>query len=328
MNRTPQRFETPLDRNLSTELISFWNDIFETNNAPLTTLLSGAECESNLDRVYIARDAHRLAGTTHLKVTQTGCRLGGLGEVAVAPEFRRQGIARQLVKLARDEFFDSDGEALFLATANPTAELLYRDLGWKFFDSSRVMCLTADSAAPGEFVNSYFEAIDRSDIHITSGTAAHRIPMIPLILAPHDSPILDINAALISTRVAVQMSCMGLYPRYESLRQNGSGDWFAVGDPLNRLVGLGSVRRHGDRSANIDWFTHERFRAHEIPLVARAIQWANEVGVDVIVADVATSDETKLETLRSLGFRSTKESAHRLPNGNLIPIQRFQRKDR
>jgi len=54
-------------------------------------------------------------------------------------------------------------------------------------------------------------------------TPAARIPMIPLLVSPHDEVMLDANAGMVSTKFAVQHLCMGLFPRYDRLTRCGWG---------------------------------------------------------------------------------------------------------
>jgi hypothetical protein len=213
--------EPPLQDTLIDELIGFWGQTFETPYDHFHSLLQGAERTSNRTIVYLARDGSSLAATCHLTIGILDPALGGLGEVATAPSHRGAGLARELSMRARNDFFAARGRAIFLGTNNPTARRIYHSLGWRKLAGTQVMCHVGETASPEAFLVSYFQR--PSSFRCGDGLAAHRLGLIPLIVAPHDWHILDSNAHLVSTRYLVQHSCMGLYPRFVKLREKGPG---------------------------------------------------------------------------------------------------------
>jgi GNAT superfamily N-acetyltransferase len=298
-DRLPVRIEPPLPADLADELSWFWEAAFGASYERFRPVLGGAERGLNRNILYMLRDEAKLVGTTQLTISCSNPRLGGLGEVATSPSHRSRGIGGALSTQARDEFLEQGGEALFLGTVNPDAARLYCRLGWRKLPSANVMCLVGAERTVEEFLVNYFRG--ESEVTAVPGSAACRIDMIPLILCPHDDRILDANVNLFSTRYSVQSSCMGLFPRYEALRDSG-GEWFAARAVDGRLVGLATARQQDAAAVQIDGFVHRDFRDAALKLLRECVRWADARGADQCFAEVARGDEQKCALLESLGF--------------------------
>ena len=246
----------PCRRGLIPELTAFWEEIFGTSYEDFKSIFAGDEIEDNEDIVYLMRQGEDLAGTSHLTVGKAEPRLGGLGEVATPPAFRRQGIAAELCESALDDFRRQGGEAFFLGTGNPSAARIYYRFGWRKLAGANVMALIVSGNSPEAFLVDYFREAE-GPTTIIPGTAAQRIPMIPLIFCPHDWQVLDANAGIFSTRYALQLSCMGLYPKYNALIQKQSGTWFGAQTDSGHLIGLATAHLDGSGVCHVDGFTHQ-----------------------------------------------------------------------
>ena len=230
------RLETPLSPSLASELASFWEDIFGTFYERFWEVLTGDEKGANRNLLYLVQDGSDVVASTLLTLSLADSRLGGLGEVATASAWRRRGLGRHLSQLARDEFWELGGEAIVLRTVNPQAVLLYESLGWRKLTGANVMCLVWDDRTSEDFFADYFQPA--RDFCVRADSAADRLGMIPLILCLHEQRVLDANLGLFSTRLAVQNSCMGLFPRYQALSAEGMGEWFVATTESGSLVGL------------------------------------------------------------------------------------------
>ena len=80
--------------------------------------------------------------------------------------------------------------------------------------------------SPEAFLVDYFR--EPGEATVVPATPAVRVPMIPLLHAPHDWQVLDATAGMYSTRYCVQYSCMGLYRRYLAALGGGKGEWFGA----------------------------------------------------------------------------------------------------
>jgi GNAT superfamily N-acetyltransferase len=298
-DRMTPSVEPPIEPRLLGELIEFWQNLFGVSYAPSRPLYEGAETRWNLDRLWTARLAGEMAGTTHLTVSKADPALGGLGEVGTAPALRGRGIARALCLEALGAFEHLGGGALFLGTVNPVAHRLYESLGWQDVPGSRVMVRLKEATTPLDYLESLFRGAD--PLRCVEGSPAERIPMIPLVVAPHPWQVLDANVPLFSTRAALQTSCMGLYPRYEALRQRG-GTWHALYSGV-RLVGLATAAP-AEGCCRVDGFVQARFMAGWPILMRETLQGAHERGFADCVARVSPEDLERRSLFEQLGFEA------------------------
>ncbi len=296
----------PLPERLIPELTAFWEEIFETPYEDFKSIFAGDETEANKDILYLMRQGQDLAGTSHLTVGKAEPRLGGLGEVATPPAFRRQGIAAALCESALDDFRRQGGEAFFLGTGNPEAARIYYRLGWRKLAGANVMALIVSDNSPETFLVDYFREAE-GQTSIIPGTAAQRIPMIPLIVCPHDWQVLDANTGIFSTRYALQSSCMGLYPKYDALVRQQSGAWFGTQTASRHLVGLATARLDESGVCHVDGFTHQcRLDAWQ-DLIQAAMNWGADCGATEWCGMLSVEDEDKRSLFESLGFEATGE---------------------
>lgn len=306
-------YTIPLAEPLIDELLPFWATIFGGELPDIErAVFLGSEVAYNHSTLYVQREDEQVAGTCFMMHSSTMPTLAGFGEVATAPPFRGRGIATALCRQAVADFRTAGGEAFFLGTVNPVAARLYHRLGWRKLAGATVMVnLTAD-LAPEEFLVDYFRQPGPVDVRMAGPEI--RVPMIPLILTPHDSELLDANVSLYSCRYRTQNSCMGLYPRYVRALQNSQGAYFAASTPDGRVVGLATARRTertGDECTyQIDGFTHHRFVASWPDLLQASCAWAHQQGATALQALFIAEDEAKQALFQSLGFVYTGVAAH------------------
>ena len=237
----------------------------------------GAEVEQNGNTVYLTRrDDGGLAGTCGLTTSRSVPALGGLGEVATDPGLRRSGIATELCKQAVDDFRDLGGQALFLGTDNPDAARVYYRLGWRKLAGANVMANISNGDSPEAFLVDYTRGLGPAQIRPASPDV--RIPLIPLMVLPHDWLVLDSNAAMFSTRYAAQNSCMGLYRRYSHLVRDGRGAWFCAVTQDARVVGSSTARLDGSGACRVDAFALGSHMETWAGLVASAMDWSDAAG--------------------------------------------------
>ena len=298
------KLEVPLPEPLALQLTAFWEDIFGELDFPLSVFL-GSEVTDNRNVVYVDRRGERLAGTCVVTFSRSVPVLGGFGEVATDPELRRSGIATELCGQAVDDFRASGGRALYLGTGNPEAARIYHRLGWRRLANTNVMANITSGDSPEEFFADYFRGIE-IPISVVPTTPAHRVPMIPLVVAPHDWVILDANpVGMLSTRHYRQTSCMSLYPKYEAIVAGGRGAWFAARAAGGEVVGLSSARLDATDGCQVDGFAHKRFLDTWPDLVQAAVGWGVERGVTRISGRISVEDEEKASMFQALGFSAT-----------------------
>lgn len=227
----------------------------------------------------------------------------GIGEVATRPEYRGQGIAGRLCGQALEVFTENSGEAAFLGTENPDAARIYHRLGWRRIANSTVYANITSGDSPEDYLSDYFRT--PSPVNIVTGDASLRVPMIPLLLTPHDWQVLDGNlpTPMISTRYAEQNSCMGLCRKYYYLVKRGNAEWFAAKTTDGRLVGIATAWINTDNTCHLDGFIHARFNDSYDTLIGAAIEWGRQRNAVQFTAKLSVEDEDKRNHFEGLGFR-------------------------
>lgn len=303
-----QRYEIPIRKDLAEELFAFWRDIFGPGDPdiPIGVFL-GDEAEDNRLVTFLERDGEHLTGTCGITISRDAPALAGFGEVATRPEHRGRGIATSLCRQAVEEFAAQGGEAVFLGTGNPDAGRIYHRLGWRKLAGTNVWANVTTGDSPEEYLANYFRI--PASVSIVPGGASLRVPMIPLLVTPHDWQVLDGNlpVPMVSTRYATQSSCMGLCRKYYDLVKQDEADWFAAWTSDHRVIGISTARIDDANVCTVDGFTHARF-SHSYPaLVEAAIEWGRRQGASRTAAVLSVEDEDKQAVFESLGFRRGKE---------------------
>ncbi len=249
-------------------------------------------------------------------------RFAGIGEVATRPEYRGRGIANRLCHQALDDFTKNGGEMVFLGTENPNAARIYHRLGWRRIAGSTVYANVTTGESPEEYLADHFRT--SAPVNIVAGDASLRVPMIPLLLTPHDWQVLDGNlpTPMVSTRYAMQNSCMGLCRKYYyllsplSLREGGreqaqrdrrgmpAAQWFAAKTSDERLVGISTAWIDDENICHVDGFIHARFNASYHALINAAIDWGNAQSSVRFATRLSVEDEEKQANFEALGFRT------------------------
>ena len=295
------RFEAPLEPNLVDELFEFWEPIFGGPIDVTPETLLGSEGSQTLITVYVRRLGEKLVGACLTATSRAVPILGGLGEVATSQEVRGSGIATELTRQARDDFAERCGQALYLGTTNPDAARIYFRLGWRKLAGANLMVNVLNGSSPEEFLVDYFRGL--GSVEIRDSSPADRVPMIPLLVSPHDWQGLDFNTAMLSTRYAAQDSCLGLYRRYSALARDGRGAWFCASADPGQVVGLSTARLDIDGGCRVDGFTRRENLESWKALIQAATDWGVGRKAAPIWTTVSAEDDEKLALFEAVGFR-------------------------
>ena len=299
------KYEVPLPEDLTDEMIAFWDSIFGEGPPDLVReMFLGAEEEYSHGTLYLARQEGELAGTCFTLLSKTVPGLAGFAQVATAPHFRGRGISTRLCGWAVEDFRARGGKAFFLGTGSPEAARIYYRLGWRKLAGTNVMANIASGDSPEGFLVDYFRA--PGTVKVAPAGPDVRVPMIPLMVTPHDGQVLDANIGLYSCRYCVQHSCMGLYPKYGRGLDETGGAWFAARTEDGRVVGLSSALLDGAGGCQVDAFAHRYFPEAWNELVQAACQWGRAQGASVLRALVSVEDEEKQALFEALGFGADK----------------------
>ena len=251
--------------------------------------LMGKEAAVNTDVVWEAWEGDQLVGTIHATIPKCSPKICGLSAMATHPSVRGKGLGRILFAKIIEEFESQGVTTAFLGTSNPIAAKLYHSLGFSFITGSHVMVRYAKGDLV-DFVREHYVPV-RTDCRILTDDSAIRIPMIPLTLMGGNTKVLDVNTGLFHRDFVTQRSCMGLYPRYETLLTKGGHFYGAMdGDVLGALLSTMPT----DDGIRADFYCCDGFEGLLPRLMA-------EVKEDVYL-QIAECDGKKQELAKKLGF--------------------------
>lgn len=261
--------------------------------------LNGSEAEFNRDIVYLAYEEDTLLGAIHATIPLNAPYLAGLSAMFTTEAARGKGIGKILFGKIVEEVSMQGARLTLLGTSNPVAAKLYAKFGFGFCPGSNVMVRFSEGNMV-DFNRDYYHEM-RGTAKISRGNPSMRIPMIPLVLQTDFPLILDINTAIFHSSTITQRSCMGLFPRYEALRNRG-GDYFMAFDEAGTLGAVGSVAPQDNGSFRADFFSLPSF-ASVIPAMIHTI----EENFGNVYFEIACSDKIKERILKENGFKTIGE---------------------
>ena len=252
--------------------------------------LMGAETAVNTDIVWEAWEDNQLVGTIHTTIPKSFPTICGLSAMATHPSLRGKGLGRILFAKIIEEYESQGVTTAFLGTSNPIAAKLYHSLGFSFLSGSHVM-LRYRQGDTVDFCRTHFSPV-RQDCLILKDDSSIRIPLIPLVLMGGNTKVLDVNTNLFHRDFVTQRSCMGLYPRYDTLLKQG-GHFYGAVDEAGILGALLSTMPT-ENGIRADFFCCDGFDG----LLSKLLDTCDEA----FYLQIAECDEKKQAMAKNLGF--------------------------
>ena len=193
---------------------------------------------------------------------------------------------------------------MFLGTVNPSAARIYERLGWNHIPNTKLMVNLTGEESPHDFLTNYFADLVPLEVQVADSSS--RIPIIPLIISPHDWFVMDANVSIFSTRIEKQLSCLGLYNRYHYLREKSLGEWFTLVTQKGKVLGISSAAHLRERCYQIDGFCHESYGDSFRDLIHAAITWCSDEEAEEITMRLSSEDEEKRSLISSMGFHKPR----------------------
>lgn len=256
--------------------------------------LNGSEREFNKDIVYFAYEGETLLGMIHATIPEKTPCVAGLSAMFTTEAARGRGIGKLLFGKIVEEVSGQDVQLTVLGTSNLVAAKLYAQFGFGFCPGSNVMAWFARGNMVDFAREHYREMCGAATV--VRGNPAMRIPLVPLVLQREYGLILDINTGILNSDTVTQYSCMGLYPRYMALRQQG-GDYFMAMDEQGTLGAVGSVLPREDGTFRADFFSLPAFRK-VLPEMLRNMEEA----FGQVYFEIAWDDSDKASILKENGY--------------------------
>lgn len=253
--------------------------------------LMGKEAAVNTDVVWEAWGDDQLLGTIHVTIPKGCPTICGLSAMATHPSVRGKGLGRILFAKIIEEFESQGVTTAFLGTSNPIAAKLYHSLGFSFIPGSHVM-VRYRKGDHVDFCREHYAPVCEN-FRILTDDSAVRIPLIPLVVLGANTKVLDVNANLFHRDFVTQRSCMGLYPRYDTLLSAG-GHFYAAVDRDRDVLGAMVSTMPTDHGIRADFFCCDGFE-NVLPQLLDACG-------KTIYLQIAECDEKKQTMAKSLGF--------------------------
>lgn len=275
------------------EMLCRLEEIFGREERLLETpQLTGKETAENIDIVLLAKENGILAGAIHGTISRQEPHIAGLSAMFTTQEARGIGLGKKLFGQMIETLESRGVTAIFLGTSNPIAEKLYASFGFRYLFGSGVMARFA-SGAVACFNKDRFES-PSGEICIEEGSPKMRMPVVPLALSRLNYKIYDANLGFANPEVLTQYSCMGLYPRYMELAEQG-GCYFGAFDEAGVLGAAATITKDGC----FDGFAHPAYEEalQKVFLKANASH--------MVVADM---DDAKIALAEKLGLRKAEKT--------------------
>ena len=111
---------------------------------------------------------------------------------------------------------------------------------------------------------------------------------------------MDSNISLYSTNVRTQLSCLGLYRRYDYLRSDYQGEWFTLLSEDGKVLGISSAAHKGEGKYQVDGFCYPEYEDSFTRLIQTAVKWCVSREASEIIFNVSKEDTDKENLIRDM----------------------------
>ena len=229
--------------------------------------------------------------------------IGSLGYVFTAVAARGLGIAERISRQATADFCALGGQALFLATHDPSARRVYEKVGFVPFNGDIMQYVVGNDEKA--FESFYFGGRPIATIrNLTWGDWA----MAALLYGhPTSIHIRDYSAQLYSGYGQKVERFQSVIPPLLRMQEAGSGCSKVAEDTLGHLMGIGTLRSQGKGFSLVDFHSHPCAQVVMIPLLGELLSTSRMMGSPHITIKVAMSDEAKIRVCQTLGAHIVSE---------------------
>ena len=264
--------------------------------------MSGIEKAVSEIKLYTYEDENSINSSCITVYDKKLKKIAGLGEVCTKSDSRGKGFAKDLCRIAKEDFFsNSESEGIFLGTVNPLAQKIYENLGWVQIPNSKVMFNSKRNLTFEEFIHNYYG--HSKSLEINEGSPKYRIPIIPYFFSEISSMKVDINVGIIGNNYSSM--CLSTYNKFDKLSSE-AGDWFVVSDDENKIYATSSYICDNNRNFRIDGTYKENFKKEFIKLISHNIHKLNEMNSKIIYSHILDEDKEKIEIFNQLGFKKKR----------------------
>ena len=295
------KIELPDNGDIPLQVTELWRELFGEEEVCNTRgQFRGDETSFYHDTLYVALQNGKLAACCHITRQKNGF-IAGLGGVASDKLFRGQGVADKVIEFAMDDLDKCGCDAVFLGTSNPIAANLYMKYGFNYIPGTSAMLRVSGGKRFNDVLKREISVSGK--VEIKRGDASLRLALIPLVYNGCDMLICDAAAGIFGIKTFVQTSCMGLYPRYENIRQKG-GDFFMLVSGSHCLGAASFLPTPGMPGKGIGDIFCTPESMEYAPELLTAVRAAAEAENSDLIFPVSPADGLKCDLLKSCGAKS------------------------
>lgn len=304
------RGQPPLEAAGGSRLAWFLENVFGGEEKPdvfvTATARGDYEGVSRNEFVWVEEDGLVISAAWTISPPDDA-RIGSIGDVFTAEAHRGRGLARLVCSHLLDAFDARGGQCMFLATSNPVAERLYRQLGFE------AVCGQLMRRATDGFEAVWFQLSAVTVRPIIWGD-------LPRLIALYASPSRWISLCMMqgflsSSYVPYERANSFMKLTWQATRR---GIWLGAFNATGALVGSCPVVPMGNEQqvlgGQLDIFVHAAFLAYAAELLVAAAQQADAKGWRWLVAWIASNDSEKRDLLAQVGFKQQAT----LPDGVVV----------
>ena len=229
--------------------------------------------------------------------------IGSLGYVFTAVEARGLGIAERISRQATTDFCALGGQALFLATHDPSARRIYEKVGFVPFNGDIMHYVVGKNEKA--FESFYFGGRPIATIRDLSwGDWA-----MAAVLYGHPTSIhiRDYSTKLYSGYGQKVERFQSVIPPLLRIQEAGKGCSKVAEDTLGHLMGIGTLHLQGEGLSLVDFHSHPSAQALMLPLLGELLSTSRMMGSPHITMKVAMSDEAKIRVCQTLDAHLVSE---------------------
>jgi GNAT superfamily N-acetyltransferase len=283
-------------------ILHFLEEAFDTHDVPLDRIIVG-EFEDTMRNVFYAGEINgEMVASSWYTVPRNRSDIGVFGEVFTRPEHRGKRIALHLTNICRDDFVAQCGNALYLATENPTAARVYEKAGYEVYTGNVMRFLAKpDPDFDGSLFSNTGQATPRAAVW------GDLPKVVALCVYPHRCMLRDYPSRSLSSRHSLQKRCVSLFwPMWKDGEAKG-GRFDVLENDDYRVVGLARVvpseadfERH---VGTLDFVVHDSYQAQAAELIKYSVSHGLGNGLNAIRLYIASCDEQKIAAACEAGFQ-------------------------
>jgi GNAT superfamily N-acetyltransferase len=268
--------------------------------AAISRALSGEFATTSHDYFFGYSAEGRFVSSSWYAVSRLAPEIAVLGYVFTDPEWRGRGLSTSLLHVLWKHFVDRGGKAMYLGTENPIARGVYLKNGFKDYNGQVMRLLTEDQGAQ-EFDDRHFEAGKR--FRVRTAEWGDLAPATCLYTNPFPWVVRDFTEKIIVRPGDELRRCVSIFTAL-MLRSELPGNSMQIVETTDgHLVGCASIVSLLDcKELLLEFLVHPNYSQEAKALLQASIRKGKG-----LLCHAAGEDVTKLEILKSLGFRFSQK---------------------